>query len=501
MKRSCFFGSFVVSVASAMFGVTHGQLTPEDLAAGFEENSIRLHGEGLKYEFWIHRKSGVEVESAWVERDRRWFRGLISSGILSDGELAEARQQLRELEDRHPVGEDTRIAVQVCSAGSGASMRFGRLLEDPAGRLPGEAGGIAAMFPESSEPFIQSGELICYRSIFWDRNSSQTTQVDDNGLRSFGVLPGAPDSSGMQEIRSAGYGVPTLFEFRANAPMLFRPEEDRSGFFFSWAALPFRWDPPGDETKTVTLESPAVALLEVRSAWQDMPAYSGIQRCDILRARIELEKGFLPDSIELGYIYRTIADGRVFGDEPSAINWSRVAFEIAELDGAHYPRTCRHELFAVAPDYPATREFLNDRSGRLLHWYRLDPAVRNSTQPLLWKSETIEVVAAAEWKLPDPQYFKPACPPGVRYSNTITGETRLEGDGLKTLELDLKAGERPIHNGFVGPESNSGAAFSKQWGPARVAFWVAIACVGALLVWLSRRSHRDAGREKVERRT
>ena len=104
---------------------------------------------------------------------------------------------------------------------------------------------------------------------------------------------------------------------------------------------------------------------------------------------------------------------------------------------------------------------------------------------------TVDQVSVSAWNSDGGRLLTPDCPPEARYSNTITGETRLGGGGLRALELDLKAGDKPIYDGFVGPDAGNNLASQAL----RIGFWSIVAAGGSFLVWISRRYFRPtAGR-------
>ncbi|MCA9106298.1 MAG: hypothetical protein KDA83_12775 [Planctomycetales bacterium] len=463
---------------------SNAQLTFDDLRAGFEGNQLELTQDGIRVEYRIRTETFPDLFIAWRDRDLRWMEAMLRTGQLSEIEARNISVEMEKKEKQQFSGSVDELFVQIAADQRGKLIRFARKRGQEDFDLPSTvATSTGIQFPPVDEPLGQSEALDCFRSIYWSREADQTIIALNDTLMSYGILAGSPRHEHVSELSHSALDAANAVEFLANSPLSLGDEGTEPMLFTSWGDLVWNWDPAGEEDRIVTNQSEGVVTVEIRSAWMDTPFYSGIQQRTIVVADIAVDRGCLPIQILCGTAYRDLSSGEVFGEsEVERVIWNLVSCAHAERNGAFYVSESKLTRIGIAPEHAVTIQSLRNRAEKLLGVYR---RLKHGGELETFRQFELIVdqVSVSPWNSDGGRLLTPECPPGARYSNAITGETRLGGSSLRALELDLKAGEKPIHEGFVGPDAGNNLASQAL----RIGFWSSIAAGGIFLIWISRR--------------
>ncbi len=396
------------------------QVTFEDLRTGYHENQTRFweNGKRIVYRYQsIRHREGSEIPK---KNNIARIQALIDQGKLNAEELALAKSKMEGFSQRSVENTTNQnFTADLFADRFGAGMRVIEFRGD----RPSD-GPPMALLAKSSQTTAFDESLVEHvvNGIYWsavdDRICHESTLA---GVKSFGEGKGKIDRGFLPWFAGSSSLKDTVAEAMSpNIPIEMPNHTAGSSPLTPIGALIYDWDcPAGFETRSVKMLDDEKAEILIRLNWH--PMHSGMSKTQTVKAIIDVSKGCLPTRIEFGSAYRIDEDG----EELVLSDLGQFQFadcEIAEHEGIYYTSKLMWIGFGVVTPVEARKEFLHAGTWfKYLHNERKHGRLQEEKYPSWQKS--LEVISVKDWSSDSGKEFRPECPPGVRYSNTVTEET------------------------------------------------------------------------------
>jgi hypothetical protein len=484
---------FLFSMLASPVATLSAQITFEDLRAGYLENEAKLQGQGLRVIYRLKHKDFFVYEEESELNHINALRGLLDSEELSADDIEAIKNMADSREQalgRQPHLKDQDSLFELYFDKHGVAVRFVDIKE-PA-LLPGEENGndyLSSLLKSSSfSAFDTEVSALRPETAIWSAaDGCVYYESNKSGIKSFGILPGKISD------QSFPTGGPIPLDYRVNArgipnvPISVPAYPSTSSPFIAAADLIYFWQDHPDTIREVTMLDDHLVELVVRMPFKRADYDRSIESSQYRRAVIDVSRGFLPVKITFGGIAQF--DGEIYDSKDRQLQLA-ATLDIGQIGDAFFIRTFHREDYARVIEYPIDpARRLWEMGGIVRHLNKYGHRPESPEKTKLRNRLSLEVEHIERWSSNAGAEFSVEPPPGVRFSNTITGETRLESDSTGELELDLEAGDNPIAEGFRGSDELEPQSTTLMM---RIGYWAVLIFIGLLLVFVSKKMRKSS---------